>query len=130
MLLVFILWLNFKPLESYAIGLYGYYTIKGHAISKTGDTLKNQQIIVATKNKKDTISSDSNGYYNALVYWDMICPSGLVLIPRRWIDNKNNPNWIYFTCNDKTIKYKNDWRSMVDSPPNNANKSLVLDLIF
>lgn len=119
------------PYKCLGIGTYGYYTLSGFALSKNGDTLKNQQIIVKTKFEVDTLMTDSNGVYKARIQWNTACPTGIIPWPQRWKDNKLNSRYIYFSCNNINIKVKNDWLMMMNEDMNKPENLIMRkDLVF
>ena len=119
------------PYKSFAIGTFGYYTLTGIALSKNGDTLKNQQIIVRMKFEVDTLMTDSNGIYKAKIQWITACPTGIIPWPQRWKDNNLNSKYIFFTYKNIKMKIKNDWRIMMNVDKNKPeNLMKKVDLIF
>jgi hypothetical protein len=127
---IFVL-LTVRPFGSFARGGGGTYILTGLALSKTGDTLKNQQILVYFKDKVDTLRTDSKGYYKTKIHWVRVCPSGLPPWQTRRANKKYNPKYIYFSFKDTKIKIKNDWKSFVSVDFNNPDSRIKKEnLIF
>jgi hypothetical protein len=128
---ILILILVFIPIDSFARGKSGTYFLTGLVISKTGDTLKNQMILMYFKDNVDTLLTDSNGYYQTKINWTIACPSGRTLWQRRRSNKRHNPNYIYFSRKDTMIKIKNDWKSFIQTDiSNNDNNTKKENLIF
>lgn len=113
--------LTVTTLDCFAKGKSGSYILTGLALSKTGDTLKNQQILMYFKDTVDTLQTDSNGYYKTKILWTTACPSGITPWQRRRAVKKHNPKYIFFSFKGTKIKIKNDWRSFVSSDFNNPD---------
>ncbi len=114
LILTFIL-LIAKPIDSFAKGGGGTYILIGTALSKTGDTLKNQQIIMYFKDRVDTLQTDSKGYYETKIHWAIPCQSGRAPWQRRRALKKHNPKYIFFSYKEIKIKIKNDWKGFLSS---------------
>lgn len=102
--------LTVNPSSNFAKGNGGTYILTGLALSKTGDTLKNQVILMHFKDKVDTLQTDAQGYYKTRIKWSTACPSGMNGWQRIRATKKNNPKYILFSFNDIKIKVKNDWK--------------------
>jgi hypothetical protein len=113
--------LTIKPTDSFAKGKAGSYILTGLAISRTGDTLKSQQILMYFKDKVDTLQTDSKGYYKTTIHWATACPSGVTPWQRRRATKKNNPKYIFFAFRETKIKIKNEWKSFVSADFNNPD---------
>ncbi len=109
----------------------GAYTLTGFALSKSGDTLRNETIIVYFKDEADTIQTDQNGKYKTKIHWSTACPSGVNLWQRKRATKKLNPKYIYFTHNGSKTRIVNEWKDFVSIDsiclPKNTNKK---NLIF
>ena len=121
-LIAFFVILTIKPLESFAKGREGSYILTGFAISKAGDTLKNQQIIMSFKDVVQTLQTDSDGYYKTKVQWATACSSGKTFWQRRRANKKFNPKYIFFSFKDEKIKVKNDWKKFVSTDFNDPDR--------
>ena len=121
LIIVFVL-LSVKPIDSFAKGKAGSYILTGLALSHTGDTLKNQQILMYFKDAVDTLQTDSKGYYKTKIHWTTACPSGVTAWQRRRATKKYNPKYIFFSFKDTKIKIKNDWKSFVSTDFNNQDR--------
>lgn len=123
--------LTINPIDSIAKGKSGHYFLTGLAISKSGDTLKNQPIIIYFKDNVDTLLTDSNGYYKVKIQWATACPSGVTPWQRRQATKKHNPKKIYFSYRDKKINIKNDWKRFVSADFSNLDSlTKTENLIF
>lgn len=123
--------LTVKPIDSFAKGKAGSYILTGLSLSKTGDTLKNQQILMYFKDTVDTLQTDSKGYYKTKIQWATACPSGVTPWQRMRATKKYNPKYIFFSFKDTKIKIENDWKSFVSADFNNPDSQTKKEnLIF
>lgn len=123
--------LTIKPIDSFAEGRAGSYILTGLALSQTGDTLKNQIILMYFKDKVDTLQTDSNGYYKTKINWATACPSGVTPWQSRRATKKYNPKYIFFSFKDIKIKIKNDWKNFLSADFNKPDSQTKKEnLIF
>jgi hypothetical protein len=129
-MLIFAL-LLLKPTSSSAKGRSGTYILTGFVLSKSGDTLKNQPIVIYFKDKTDTLLTDSQGYYKTKISWSTACPSGVTPWQRRRATKKYNPKYIFFSFQNKMFKIKNDWKSFVSADSNDPDsRRRKVNLVF
>lgn len=123
--------LSVNTTDCTAKGKEGSYTLKGLALSVTGDTLKNQQFLMHFKDTVEIIETDSYGYYKTKIHWAIPCPSGLAIWQMRRVSKKYNPKYIFFSYKDSKIKIKNDWKSFVYADFNNLDsQTKKVNLLF
>ncbi len=130
-LIITILLLTLNPTDSLAKGMAGSYIISGVAMTKRGDTLRNEQLLMYFKDKVDTLNTDWNGYYQATISWETPCPSGLKLSQIKRLTKEINPKYIYFSFKNNKIKVRNDWENYMYEVSNNPdNQDKKENLIF
>ncbi len=133
-LIITILLLTLNPTDSLAKGMAGSYIISGVAVTKRGDTLRNEQLLMYFKDKVDTLNTDWNGYYQATISWETPCPSGLKPSQINHLTKELNPKYIYFSFKNNKTKIKNEWKHFIHEGFNNQenqmkNKNLIFSII-
>ncbi len=111
-----------------ADGACGRYFLKGFALTKGGDTLKNSRIFVHLRSETDTIQTDSNGNYQASISWGTACPTGNY----EWQIKRKNDKYnapIVFEYNKIKITVVNYWREATNTQGDSVFVKKV-DIVF
>lgn len=133
-LIITIILLTINPMDGFAKGLSGSYTLSGVAMTKRGDTLRNERLLMSFNDKTDTLFTDWNGHYQVIIPYGTACPSNVKRYQLSRLTRKMNPKYISFSFNKNSVKVKNEWRRFLhansSNPEDNVKKTnLIFPLI-